>query len=68
MSKQAIEIHVVIRNGLVESVYSAENVNVCVYDLDSTDYDYQEAMEKEVERLENKYVNQGSTYIDGQDL
>ncbi len=68
MSKQAKEVHIVIRNGLVESVYSDENVNVYVYDLDSTDWEYQEAMEKEVKRLDDKYIDQGCTYTDGQDL
>lgn len=68
MAKREIEVHVVIRNGLIESVYSEDSVNVCVYDLDSTDYDYQEAMEKEVKRLDDEYVDQGCTYIDGQDL
>lgn len=66
--KQAKEIHIVIRNGLVESVYSDEPVEVYVYDLDSTDYEYQDVMEKEVEQLDNKYTDIGCTYIEGQDL
>ena len=68
MSKQAKEVHIVIRNGLVESVYSDENVDVYVYDLNIGNWEYQKAMENKVKRLDDKYINQGCTYTNEQDL
>lgn len=58
------EVHIVIENGLVQSVYADEDINVIVYDLDGTDYDYQDVVREEIDKLEKKYESQGCDYFD----
>ncbi len=44
-------VHIVIRNGVVEEAYAECDVDIIVYDLDCPDGDMKEELERRVEEL-----------------
>lgn len=44
-------VHIVIRNGVVEEAYAECDVDIIVYDLDCPDGDMKEEMERRVAEL-----------------
>ena len=62
------EVYIVIENGLVQKVYADNDVSVTVIDLDSTEDDYVNMAQEEIDILEKKYDNQGCDYFDPEAL
>ena len=58
------KVHIVIENGLVQNVYADKDVVVVVYDLDSIDDEYYDKAEEEIEKLKERYEDQGCDYYD----
>jgi hypothetical protein len=54
-------VHIVIRNGVVEEAYAECDVDIIVYDLDCPDGDQKEGMERRVEKLP-KFFNEVEIY------
>ena len=44
-------VHIVIRNGIIEEAYAECDVDIIVYDLDCPDGDMKEELERRVEEL-----------------
>ena len=54
-------VHIVIRNGVVEEAYAECDVDIIVYDLDCPDGDMKEELERRVEDLP-KFFNEVEIY------
>jgi hypothetical protein len=54
-------VHIVIRNGIVEEAYAECDVDIIVYDLDCPDGDMKEELERRVEELP-KFFNEVEIY------
>jgi hypothetical protein len=54
-------VHIVIRNGVVEEAYAECDVDIIVYDLDCPDGDMKEELEKRVAELP-KFFNEVEIY------
>jgi hypothetical protein len=48
-------VHIVVRNGIVEEAYAECDVDIIVYDLDCPDGDMKEELERRVEKLPRFY-------------
>lgn len=54
-------VHIVIRNGIVEEAYAECGVDIIVYDLDCPDGDQKEELERRVAELP-KFCNEVEIY------
>lgn len=54
-------VHIVIRNGIIEEAYAECDVDIIVYDLDCPDGDMKEELERRVEDLP-KFYNEVEIY------
>jgi hypothetical protein len=54
-------VHIVIRNGVIEEAYAECDVDIIVYDLDCPDGDMKEELERRVEELP-KFFNEVEIY------
>lgn len=54
-------VHIVIRNGIVEEAYAECDVDIIVYDLDCPDGDMKEEVERRVAELP-KFFNEVEIY------
>lgn len=54
-------VHIVIRNGIIEEAYAECDVDIIVYDLDCPDGDMKEELERRVEELP-KFFNEVEIY------
>jgi hypothetical protein len=54
-------VHIVVRNGIVEEAYAECDVDIIIYDLDCPDGDMKEELEKRVAELP-KFFNEVEIY------
>ena len=54
-------VHIVVRNGVVEEAYAECDVDIIVYDLDCSEGDQKEELEKRVKEL-HKFFNEVEIY------